>query len=299
MTKTLKIWTIAAIALIIVGSVIFTSALAMLEFDFRKLSTDKSLCNTYTPEEAFDRIQINVDTTDIEFLPATDGQHKIVCEESETVKHKVWVESGILKIKVIPAKWYKRISFFNFNRYKIKLYLPQNKYTAVAATTNTGDISLPKELSFDTVRLDSDTGDINCTALSGNVDISSDTGDVKLGNSTGNVSIETNTGDINISAVNCQRLNVDSDTGRTILNNCTVAGTFDAETDTGDIVFDGFDAGTIFVETDTGDVTGTLLSEKVFIVVSDTGDIDVPKSINGGRCEITTDTGDVEITIRK
>ena len=49
--------------------------------------------------------------------------------------------------------------------------------------------------------------------------------------------------------------------------------------------------------TDTGDVRGSLLSEKVFIVNTDTGRKEVPDTITGGRCEITTDTGDVKITI--
>ena len=57
------------------------------------------------------------------------------------------------------------------------------------------------------------------------------------------------------------------------------------------------DAAEIFVETDTGDVKGSLLSEKVFIPKSDTGDIKVPKTVTGGRCEITTDTGDIKIEL--
>jgi len=69
------------------------------------------------------------------------------------------------------------------------------------------------------------------------------------------------------------------------------------ERSTGDVQFDGCDAGEIYVETDTGAVKGTLLSEKVFIVESDTGSIRVPKSVTGGKCEITTDTGDIKIDI--
>ncbi len=67
---------------------------------------------------------------------------------------------------------------------------------------------------------------------------------------------------------------------------------------TGDIRFDGSDATEIFVETDTGDVTGTLISEKVFIARTDTGRINVPKTTNGGKCEINTDTGDIKLEIK-
>ena len=61
--------------------------------------------------------------------------------------------------------------------------------------------------------------------------------------------------------------------------------------------FNNCDAETIYVNTDTGSVTGTLLTDKVFIIETDTGSVDVPKSITGGRCEITTDTGNIRITI--
>ena len=52
------------------------------------------------------------------------------------------------------------------------------------------------------------------------------------------------------------------------------------------------------IVTDTGDVTGTFLSDKVFIYKTDTGDVDLPRTQSGGRCDITTDTGDIRISIR-
>ena len=63
------------------------------------------------------------------------------------------------------------------------------------------------------------------------------------------------------------------------------------------MTFEGSDAAEIFVQTSTGDVEGSLLSSKVFIANTDTGKVDVPKSITGGRCEITTDTGDIRISV--
>ena len=64
---------------------------------------------------------------------------------------------------------------------------------------------------------------------------------------------------------------------------------------TGDIKLDKSDAAEIFIKTSTGNVTGTLLTEKVFITQTSTGNIKVPKSIKGGRCEITTSTGNIKI----
>ena len=69
------------------------------------------------------------------------------------------------------------------------------------------------------------------------------------------------------------------------------------ERSTGDVRFDRCDAASLEIKTGTGDVTGSLCSEKVFIARSDTGHISVPETVNGGKCSITTDTGDIIITL--
>ena len=81
------------------------------------------------------------------------------------------------------------------------------------------------------------------------------------------------------------------------MKNVIASEKFFIERDTGDIELEGIDAAEISIKTSTGDVEGWVLSEKVFIPKSSTGDIDVPKTVNGGRCEITTSTGDIEISI--
>ena len=51
------------------------------------------------------------------------------------------------------------------------------------------------------------------------------------------------------------------------------------------------------MKTDTGKVVGSLLSEKVFIAETSTGKVSVPKTTTGGKCEITTSTGDIKIEV--
>ena len=83
------------------------------------------------------------------------------------------------------------------------------------------------------------------------------------------------------------------------MKNVVATGTISIKSDTGDVRFEGSDAIEISVKTDTGDVTGTLLSEKVFITETSTGSINVPKTTSGGKCEITTSTGDINISIKQ
>ena len=69
------------------------------------------------------------------------------------------------------------------------------------------------------------------------------------------------------------------------------------ERSTGDVIFNKSDAGEIYIETDIGDISGTLLTNKIFIYDADTGDVKLPSVMSGGKCQIETDTGDIEISI--
>ncbi len=57
MNKT-KIWLIVAVALILVGLIIFAGVMTMLKWDFSKLSTEKYVTNEYTVREKFEKIII-------------------------------------------------------------------------------------------------------------------------------------------------------------------------------------------------------------------------------------------------
>lgn len=97
--------------------------------------------------------------------------------------------------------------------------------------------------------------------------------------------------------VSCADFVAGSDTGTITLKNVVATGSFSIESDTGDVRFENSDAAPISVKTSTGDVTGTLLSEKIFIAKTSTGRIRVPETTSGGKCEITTSTGDIKIDV--
>ena len=96
----------------------------------------------------------------------------------------------------------------------------------------------------------------------------------------------------------CSNLTANAQTGSLTMENVVSSGHWTITRTTGDITLNGCDATEIVMEADTGDVTGTLLSEKIFIVRASTGDIDVPETVNGGKCKITTTTGDIKIEIK-
>ena len=112
-----------------------------------------------------------------------------------------------------------------------------------------------------------------------------------------NVTIKASTGDIKMSNISVETLEIITSTGDVNLFGVICHGDLKIDADTGDIYFKDADAAEIFVKTGTGDVTGILLSDKMFDVETDTGEIDVPRTTEGGKCQIRTNTGDVKITI--
>lgn len=280
MNKTTKIWLAVASFLAVLGIVIFVGIMAVYNWDFSKLGTVKYETNTYTANGTFDKISINVDTTEIKFLPTDSKDCSIVCFENEKIKHSAKIQNGTLVIDTVDTrKWYDFISI-SLGSPKMTVYLPQNEYNSLSVETDTGDITLPKDFSFKNIEIDGDTSDVSCFASVSDI-----------------IEIELSTGDINIDTVTTGKLDLSTSTGDITLKNVISTDSLSIETDTGDVEFKDSDADKIYVETSTGDVTGTLLSEKVFITQSNTGRIRVPKTTTGGKCEIETDTGDIKITI--
>ena len=320
MRKSAKTLLIIAAILVGLGLIISAGIMFSYDWDFSKLSTEIYETNTYEVSGAFDCISIDVDTTEITFVPTDEESCRIVCYETNTVRHSATVQNGFLTINTTDArKWYDHIGIF-FGAPKMTVYLPKDKYADVFIETDTGDIHIPKDFSFNTLEIDGDTADVDCLAsVSEEVKIESDTGDVRmeeitadkaiLSSTTGNitltsvavksnVAVETDTGKIKLTDVLCRDLQAESETGNINLKNVIASGRFSIKTVTGDVNFNGSDAQEIYIETDTGDVKGTLLSDKIFFTQTDTGRVDVPKTITGGRCEIATDTGDIQIKIK-
>lgn len=312
-----KIWLVIAASFLLMGGITFCSVIAMLNWDFTKLSTSNYQTNTYQIGEAFDGISINTDTAHIIFVISDDGKCKVECYEEEKAKHSVAVEEETLVISMIDNKsWYDYIGI-NFDSPKIIVYLPKTQCTSLIINQSTGKIEIPKDFKFKDVEISSSTADIDFFAcVSSLIRIKTSTGDISVEdisadlldisvstgkvtvsgvNCEGDVKINVSTGKSNITNIKCKNLISNGNTGDIYLKNVNAVERFTIERSTGDVKFDNSDAAEISVKTETGDVRGTLLSDKVFIVQTDTGSVDIPKTVNGGRCEITTDTGDISI----
>ena len=156
-------------------------------------------------------------------------------------------------------------------------------------------------LTFNDLDIKGSTGNVNLdNDVLNNMKVETTTGNIKISNSkiTNDLEITASTGNIDLTNVLSKTLNIKISTGRTKLNNVIIEKDFNMNGSTGNLILDGFDAENIYIELSTGDVRGTILTSKFFIAQSDTGHVNVPKTRDGGVCEIIVDTGDIEITYK-
>ena len=302
MSKTKKIWLIIAVSMMLTGIIVFGGVMSILNWDFKKLETGKYVTNEYEITESFNNLLITDIATNVEIIPTNDDKCKVVCFENEKLIHTAQVIDGTLTIKMSTTKkWYDHLSI-NFSTPKISVYIPRGTYNSLSINTNTGDVSVPSGFIFESVDISSNTGNVGIDGItSGSLKISVNTGDVKASYITcsGNVSLKVGTGDTHLSEMHCKDLTSNGSTGNVLLTDVVADGNLKIQLGTGDVTFKRSDANEIFVKTNTGDVVGDLLSEKIFISNTKTGINEVPKTTVGGRCEIKTNTGDINITISK
>lgn len=313
-----KFWLITAVCLIVVGLALFAIVMTINHWDFSKLNTEHYETNTIEITDDFDNISISTDTADLRFALSEDEICRVVCVEHPNAKHAASIQGDTLTVtEEDHRKWYEHIGF-NLDSCEITVYLPKTQYTSLSVKESTGDVEIPGEFSFETAQIVLTTGDIrfyastakdaNLKTTTGEIlvknltadslDLSCTTGDITVSDVTvvNDVSTKTFTGDVSIKSCTCMNLISDGTTGGLTLNDVIVAERLKATRSTGDVKLTSSDASEIYIETSTGDVTGSLLSEKVFFTETDTGDVNVPKSMSGGRCEITTSTGDIHFT---
>ncbi|MBP5236009.1 MAG: DUF4097 family beta strand repeat protein [Clostridia bacterium] len=312
---------ITAIILCAAGLAVFAAAFILSGFDISKLGTAEYVTNTYAPDGEFRNIEIKTPVTDIVFIPSSDGRLSVECTEIKNATHSVSVENGTLLIECNDTRsWFERISLFG-RPLTMTVCLPSDTFGTLKIENSTGKVSVPGGFSFDGAEISVSTGSVSfCSNVQGLLNISASTGSVRVTGTeagaisvsvaTGSVtsedisckgpfSVKTSTGHTSLKNAECVSLKAESRTGSVDLENVTASESFSIDTRTGAVHFNRCDADQIRVETTTGSVSGTLLSDKIFSAKTSTGSVRVPDSASGGRCEITTSTGGINIEIAK
>ena len=314
-------WLIVATTLLILGMIIFGGTMMSINWDFSKLSTTGFVTNEYEGTENFKDILVDSNLANVVLIPSENEKYIVTCFEQEKMLHTVSVKDNALTIKLQDTrKWYEHIGV-NFNTPEITVAVPVGEYEKLLIDLVTGNVEIAKDFSFESINISSTTGNItNCASSVGEVKLSATTGEIKLqevsagkldinctsGKVTltkvdceGDVKLKITTGRTDISDLKCKNLESNGGTGDICLKNTVAEEAFFIKRTTGGICFEKCDAASITAKASTGDIKGSLLSEKVFIAQSSTGKVNVPASSSGGKCELTTSTGNIEITVEQ
>ena len=320
MNRRASIWLITGFSLVLIGAIIFGGAMTVAGWNFSKLSTEEYETNTYIVQENFTNISIVANTADISLVLSENEKTSVVCYENIKVKHNVSAKDGTLFVEFKDEQhWYDYIGFYSTTP-KITVYLPKGEYGSLTVKSNTGDIDVEENFVFESmditlstgnvksfasvsqaVKIRTSTGKIYLENLSAeSLDLSASTGNITITNAncSGDVRISVTTGQSNITNLKCYNIISTGNTGDLYLENVMATGRFEIKRSTGKVIFEDCDAAEIFIKTSTGKVKGSLLSEKIFIIETNTGRVDVPKTLTGGRCEISTDTGNIFVEIK-
>lgn len=281
MKKSKKVAIIAAIVMLIVGSLISIGALVSLNFDFLKLSSGNFVTNTYTIDDDFSDIFVNGDVCDIRFVPAENNVCKVICNENDNILYSVNVEENTLRItKYDDSKWYEHIGIYFGGSAELTVYLPQRDYESLKIENASGNVNIDESFSFGSADITSATGDIDFSA-----------------NVTGRTNIFSVSGDINIFGINCENIKVSTTSGNILLSDVIANDSINCESISGEINLNSCDGKNLDIKTTSGDVKGTLLSGKDFIADTISGNINVPNSSSEERCQISTVSGNIDISV--
>ena len=320
MRKRIKLCFTIVVTFIVITSLLCGCSVDYSKLDFSKFSPQKLVTNEHRIDDNYQNISVITDTAEVTFVATDNSYTSVVCNEQENAKHSVTAKDNTLLIELIETgEWYDHINIFTETT-QVTIYLPQVEYGILTVKDDTGNVMIPENLMFQSIDIEEHTGNVTCHAsASESVKIKATTGNIKAENiaantmdlsvstgmitasnisCTGDVTVNVSTGKTKLANIQCGNFYSTGDTGKISLENVISSGKFSVERSTGEVEFDGCDAVEVYIKTDTGDVEGSFLSDKIFLIETDTGDVDVPKSVTGGRCEITTDTGDIEITIQ-
>lgn len=336
MKKSKKVWIISAACCMVVGTTAVISAIVVSGFDPSQAATggkastptwggwDLSDFNTvsyetktYTVKKAFSNLEVTTDWQDLSFLPAEDGVCRVECAENEDLTYTVKVEGDTLQVlQNDSSQWYDKIGFFFPENTQVTVYLPEQEYKRLSATTSSGNISVASGYTFASAKIKTASGEVAVRdKISGSLDAEASSGDIVIesfegtsltavctsGNmavsgvkTQGKVSLQAVSGNVGLFSCNAAEVLTQCSSGDISVKDTQATGNMQVQTTSGNIVLSACDAKDIRIQTTSGDVSGSLLSKKRFSVQTSSGDVTVPDSLDAQEiCQIITTSGNV------
>ena len=270
-------------------------------------------------DEPICHISVQTSITSISICTTETENAYVELYDRENAVYRIAAEDGTLVIEEVGRRaWYEQLGVFPKTP-KMTLYLPEGTYGDLSVTSSRGEIEVSSRFLFQHVTILSATGNVTCRAsavewiaitgttgrvalehlVASNIDVLVSTGNIEVSGvtCTKKIALDSFSGNVTVTDTACKSFSSTGKSGGLYMKNVVARRYFSIDRTSGNLMLDGCDAGVGYLVTGSGNVTGSWLSSKIFEVKTSSGNKDLPSTTSGGKCRVTTGSGNITMTI--
>lgn len=319
MKKTVKV---AAVVILIAGTVVMLAGFAMAGFDFGNLNTGGALVErTFEAAGNVTMVFVAEQGANVEIVPSADGRARVTCAENEAFCYDITEEDGVLRVEKRDLRGGTLGMYFGFwQEGTLTVEVPSG--TLLDVETDSGDIRMTGDaegLTYSIASLRSDNGDVYVENVRAGEGESLETSDAMGDVQPGDITVETDNGNIAVEGAQVRGLSAMTANGAVTLRDVraevvfasarndairmedVATGALTASTENDDILFSGVEAAeSLSLQTDKGDIRGELPGQmRDYHIESETDyDNSLPTLLDGEGIFLraVTNNGDIDVT---
>lgn len=314
--KSTKIWLIAALVLILLGTVIGTVCLKTVGYDWSAFRLNDSFTQeTQQIHQSIQDLDVFIQSGSLYIKLTADENPSVTSKLNGSSKVSVDIEDQKLIVRSESAEemeWYERIWYTQDET--ITINLTRKEYREITVYSQSADVFVQDQLQCFDANIETNSGDVvcdlnvqqtlNCKSGSGDAEITgtfnnlsvvSGSGTIDCNNcKAGAISLLTASGECTVRRSDCQQTVIISDSGDIFLMNTALADTLRVSTHSGDVMLTYCTANAIKIGTTSGDVLGVTDLDWKYTVHTGSGYVLVPTSAGEHACIVRTTSGDVD-----
>ena len=319
MKKTVKV---AAVVILIAGTVVMLAGFAMAGFDLGNLNTGGALVErTFEAAGNVTKVFVAEQGANVEIVPSADGRARVTCAENEAFCYDITEEDGVLRVEKRDLRGGTLGMYFGFwQEGTLTVEVPSG--TLLDVETDSGDIRMTggtEGLTYSIASLRSDNGDVYVENVRAGEGESLETSDAMGDVQPGDITVETDNGNIAVEGAQVRGLSAMTANGAVTLRDVraevvfasarndairmedVATGALTASTENDDILFSGVEAAeSLSLQTDKGDIRGELPGQmRDYHIESETDyDNSLPTLLDGEGIFLraVTNNGDIDVT---
>ncbi len=307
--------------LIVAGFVLVANGLEQTEYSLANFFVSQPKTKTETVDLPFDSVEIIESNCRVEVRFDDGANAAVKYPEKGASKQSVSVKNGKLTVKANDGRTFFERLKFSLEKPTVTVYIPINNHVdslSVNTTSGTIHVYYSNTCVIGDIKLTSKTGNIYSDSLaSGNISLKSEKGllsvsnakpqNVKAVTKSGDVTLstleiansckaKTDSGKLKINKVRAQTIESENIKGKNELYDAWADTLLSVKSEKGNIQLKACDGKLIKVQNGSGSIKGTIRSERSYNVMTSFGKVEIPKDSIGEPCELSTVSGDIEIT---